>query len=70
MSKKSYWVIAHHKIYDAEKLAAYSSIAGPAVQAAGGQFLVRGPAATREDIGDSQRTIVVEFESLETAVGL
>src|SRR5438270_12761714 len=49
-------------------LAAYPKIAGPAMQAAGGRFLVRGMPAKTYENGLNQRTVVVEFDSLERAV--
>jgi uncharacterized protein (DUF1330 family) len=65
---KAYGVVVYRKIRDPEKLAAYAKLAGPAVQAAGGRFLVRGiPARTYED-GLKERTVVSEFESLEKAI--
>ena len=49
-------------------LAAYAKIAGPAMQAAGGRFLVRGMPAKTYENGVNQRTVVVEFDSLERAL--
>ena len=42
-------------------------LAAPAVQAAGGHFIVRGPAAKAYEGGVLQRTVVVEFDSLSKA---
>ena len=39
---KAYWVSAYRKIKDADKMAAYAKLAGPALTAAGGRFLARG----------------------------
>jgi uncharacterized protein (DUF1330 family) len=49
-------------------LAAYAKIAGPAVTAAGGKFIARGIAAKAYEAGQLQRTVLVEFESLEAAI--
>ena len=65
---KAYWVSSYQVIHDAEKLAAYAQIAGPAVKAAGGKFLTRGIAAKAYEAGILQRTTLVEFESLEAAI--
>jgi uncharacterized protein (DUF1330 family) len=65
---KAYWVVCYRKIKDPEKLAAYAKIAGPAIQAAGGRFLVRGTPAKTYEGGLSQRTVVTEWESLEKAI--
>ncbi|GIS88083.1 MAG: hypothetical protein CM1200mP18_07930 [Gammaproteobacteria bacterium] len=35
-----YWISAYREINDTEKLAAYAELAGPAVKANGGNFLV------------------------------
>jgi uncharacterized protein (DUF1330 family) len=39
---KTYWVNTYRAVNDAEKLAAYATLAGPALTAAGGRFLARG----------------------------
>ena len=65
---KAYWVNAYHEIYDEQKLADYAKIAGPAVIAAGGKFLVRGPATKAYEAGTVQRTTVIEFDSLRAAI--
>ena len=49
-------------------MAAYAKLAGPALTAAGGTFLARGmPAAIKED-GLNQRTVLIEFESVDAAL--
>lgn len=65
---KAYWVVQYKAIKNPEKLAAYAKLAGPAIQAAGGRFLVRGTPAKVYEQGVSQRTVVSEFESLEKAI--
>ena len=66
---KAYWVVCYRSIKDPEKLAAYAKLAAPAVQAAGGRFLVRAPSPAKVyEAGQMQRTIVTEFESLEKAL--
>lgn len=65
---KAYWVSAYHEIHDADKLAAYAKIAGPAVMAAGGRFLTRGVATKAFEAGKLQRTTMIEFDSLEAAI--
>jgi uncharacterized protein (DUF1330 family) len=64
---KAYWVSAYWAIHDPEKLAAYSALAGPAIEAAGGRFLARGVAAYAFEEGKTQRTVVIEFPSVEAA---
>ena len=65
---KAYWVSTYQKIHDEDKLAAYAKLAGPAVQEGGGQFVARGMAARAYEAGVKQRTVLVEFESLEKAI--
>jgi uncharacterized protein (DUF1330 family) len=65
---KAYWVSSYQAIHDADKLAAYAKIAGPAVVAAGGRFLTRGVAAKAFEAGKVERTTVVEFASLDAAI--
>ena len=65
---KAYWVVTYRKIKDPEKLAAYAKLAGPAIQAAGGKFLVRGTPAKVYEGGLKERTVVSEWESLEKAI--
>ena len=42
---KAYWIAFYHSIKNPDALAAYAKLAVPAIQAAGGKFLARGPAA-------------------------
>lgn len=64
---KAYWVSAYHEIRDADALAAYAKLAGPALTAAGGRFLARGmPALTKEN-GMAQRLVILEFDSVAAA---
>jgi uncharacterized protein (DUF1330 family) len=66
---KAYWISAYKAIHNPDKLAAYAKLAGPAIQAAGGKFLVRAPTPAKVyEQGVSQRTVVVEFESLAKAI--
>jgi uncharacterized protein (DUF1330 family) len=65
---KAYWVVCYHSIKNPDALAAYAKLAGPAIQAAGGRFLVRGTPAKTFEGGMNQRTVVTEFESLERAI--
>ena len=65
---KAYWVTTYRSISKPESLAAYAKIAGPAVAAAGGKFLVRGMPAEVWEAGMKQRTVVVEYPSLQAAL--
>ena len=64
---KAYWVVQYKKIKNPDKLAAYAKLAGPAIQAAGGKFLVRGTPAKVYEGGLNQRCVVIEFDSVAAA---
>ncbi len=65
---KTYWICFYHSIKDPEALAAYAKLAGPAMHAAGGRFLVRGMPAKLYEAGLNQRVVVLEFDSVEKAI--
>jgi uncharacterized protein (DUF1330 family) len=65
---KAYWVSAYRAVKDADKLAAYAKLAGPALAAGGGRFLARGEPAKVYEHGLKQRTVLLEFDSVEQAV--
>jgi len=65
---KAYWIACYHSIHNPDALAAYAKIAGPAIQAAGGRFLVRGNPAKVYEQGIHQRTVVIEFDSVKQAM--
>jgi uncharacterized protein (DUF1330 family) len=65
---KAYWVSAYRAIKDPGKLAAYATLAGPALTAGGGRFLARGEPAKVYELGLKQRTVLLEFESVAQAV--
>jgi len=64
---KAYWIAFYRSIKNPDALAAYAKLAGPAVQAGGGKFLARGPAAKCYESGILQRVVVIEFDSVEKA---
>lgn len=65
---KAYWITCYREITDPAKLAAYAKLAGPAIESGGGRFLVRGAAVRAYEAGRAERTVVIEFESVEQAV--
>jgi uncharacterized protein (DUF1330 family) len=67
---KAYLISSYRSVSNPEKLAAYAKIAGPAIQAGGGKFLARGVAAKTYEAGIAQRTVLVEFESLDKALAI
>jgi len=64
---KAYWVSVYRAIKDADKLAAYAKLAGPAIAAGGGRFLARGMPAQVYEHGLAQRVVLIEFDSVEQA---
>ena len=62
------YVIVDMDVTDPERYAAYRELAAPAVEAAGGRFLVRG-GATEVFEGDRvpNRTVILEFPDLQAA---
>ena len=65
--KNAYWIAFYRSILDNEKLAAYAVLALPAIQAAGGRFLARGMPNAVQEAGEFNRTVLVEFDSIEEA---
>ena len=65
---KGYWFCAYRSIKDPNVLVRYSKLATPVVLAAGGRFLFRGVAEEVREAGVKDRTVVIEFETLELAV--
>jgi len=65
---KAYWIAAYREIKSADALAAYGKLAGPAIQGGGGRFLARGVPAQVYEHGVPERTIIIEFDSVEQAV--
>jgi uncharacterized protein (DUF1330 family) len=65
---KAYWISAYREIIDPNKLAAYAKLAGPAIEAAGGRYLARGMPSNVYDQGVMERTVIIEFDSLEKAL--
>ena len=65
---KAYWITCYRSIKNPDALAAYAKLAGPAIQAQGGRFVVRGAPAKTYEAGINQRTVVTEWESVAKAI--
>jgi uncharacterized protein (DUF1330 family) len=65
---KAYWVSWYYEISDPDKLAAYAKLAGPAIEAAGGRFIARAPAAQAYEGAGKERTTIIEFPTVEQAI--
>lgn len=67
---KAYWVVCYREIKDPAKLAAYAKLSGPAITAGGGRILARGVPAKAYESGQLERTVVIEFDSVEHAIAV
>ncbi len=65
---KAYWVAIYRSVKNPEALAEYAKLAAPAMAAAGGRFLARGNVAKTYEAGCNERTVLLEFDSLEQAI--
>jgi len=65
---KGYFVSCTRKVIDPSKLDAYRKLAGPAMTAAGGRFIVRADPAKAYEAGLAQRTVIIEFDSVDAAI--
>ena len=65
---KAYWINTFRSVSDADKLAAYIELAGPVMRSSGGRFLARGLPSAAFESGAIERTVVIEFDSVEQAV--
>jgi uncharacterized protein (DUF1330 family) len=65
---KAYWIATYRSIHDREALAAYAKLAGPALQKAGGRVLARGTPEKVYESGLSERTVLLEFDSVAQAI--
>ena len=65
---KAYWITIYHNISDGDKLAAYAALAGPAIEACGGQYLARGLANMAYEAGGRDRTVICAFASIDDAI--
>ena len=64
---KGYWISTYRAIRDADAVAAYSAAAGPAIRAHGGMPLAAGTPAYAFDLGETLRTVLIEFPSVQAA---
>jgi uncharacterized protein (DUF1330 family) len=64
---KGYWINRCH-VTDAEGYGEYAKLAGPAIQKFGGRFLARGGNQQELEGGTFERTVLVEFDSMDDAL--
>jgi 8-hydroxy-5-deazaflavin:NADPH oxidoreductase len=66
--RRAYWVNTFRSVRDPQRLAEYAELAGPVMRQFGGRFLARGQPAAAFEAGLMERTVVIEFESVDRAV--
>jgi uncharacterized protein (DUF1330 family) len=67
---KGYFISCYRQITDPAKLAAYAKLATAAVEASGGRFIARGIPAIVYEAGQSERTVIIEFDSVAQAIAM
>jgi uncharacterized protein (DUF1330 family) len=65
---KAYWINTFRSVSDPQKLADYVALAGPIMREFGGRFLARGQPVRAFESGVLERTVLIEFPSVEHAV--
>ncbi|HEV8016660.1 MAG TPA: DUF1330 domain-containing protein [Stellaceae bacterium] len=65
---KGYWIAFYRSVKNPDALGAYAKLAGPAIEARGGRFLARGIPTKVYESGLEQRTVVIEFPSVQDAI--
>ena len=65
---KAYWIVFYRSISDPAALSEYAKRGGAVIQSGGGRFIVRGMPAKTVEAGINQRTVVIEFDSLDQAL--
>ena len=68
MTGKGYIVVTYRRISNQDKWAAYAKLAAPAIQKAGGRFIVRGMPAKTYEVGMKERVVIVEFDNVHKAM--
>ncbi len=65
---KGYWVTFYHSVKNPAVLTDYAKLATPVVKAHGGRFLSRGTAVNVYEAGIKERSVIVEFDSVQDAI--
>ena len=65
---KGYMLSAHRSLADPEKAEAYRALARPAMEAMCGKMLVATSDVVAKENGLAERTVLIEFESMEAAI--
>jgi uncharacterized protein (DUF1330 family) len=62
-----HWVVTYRSIKNSDAFQAYAKMAVPAVEAAGGRFIVRGMPTKVYEAGMNQRVVLIEFDDIAKA---
>jgi uncharacterized protein (DUF1330 family) len=65
---KGYWVVCYRSISNPDVVSEYGKLAASALTAHGARYLVRGAPTKTYEAGLNQRTVVIEFDSVEAAI--
>ena len=63
----AYWISVYQEIFDQGNVDAYARLARPALEAAGGTFVARGLPEQTYEAGETTRTVLIVFDSVEAA---
>ena len=67
---KAYWISTYQSVRDPDKLAAYAKLATAAIDKAGARVVARGQALKAYEHGLLERSVILEFDSVEAAVAM
>jgi len=65
---KAYWVVTYRSVKNPDAWQAYAKLAVPAINAAGGKFIVRSKPAKTYEAGMNERVVLVEFDTIDKAL--
>jgi uncharacterized protein (DUF1330 family) len=65
---KAYWFSIYRSVSKPAALGEYAKLAGPAIMAGGGRFVVRGIPTKVAEHGLMQRTVLIEFDGIDRAI--
>ena len=67
---QGYWITLYRSVSNPAALTEYAKVAGPVIQAGGGRFLARGTPVKAFEGGLRERSVLIEFDSVEQAVAV
>lgn len=64
---KAYWVATYRAIKSPDAMTAYANVSRQAIEAAGGRVIARGMPAAVFELGQMERVVLIEFDSVASA---